>query len=162
MDSFPYLEPVCCSMFSSNCCFLTCIQISEELLTSLEVKLYSLYRVPQGPTFYSRHSSLCLLFSEQTRCTPPIGLFEWLFPLSILFTQITLWLFPWLFFYSFPSALFISLPKNCLDISHPYILSFQFPFSELRFLHSVYNFLAHWIICSFNTLLFNISALLVH
>ena len=30
MHSFPYLEPVCCSMSSSNCCFLTCIQISQE------------------------------------------------------------------------------------------------------------------------------------
>ena len=30
MYSFPYLEPVCCSMSSSNCCFLTCIQISLE------------------------------------------------------------------------------------------------------------------------------------
>ena len=28
--SFSYLEPVCCSMSSSNCCFLTCIQISQE------------------------------------------------------------------------------------------------------------------------------------
>ena len=28
--SFSYLELVCCSMFSSNCCFLTCIQISQE------------------------------------------------------------------------------------------------------------------------------------
>ena len=25
-----YLELVCCSMSSSNCCFLTCIQISQE------------------------------------------------------------------------------------------------------------------------------------
>ena len=24
------MEPVCCYMFSSNCCFLTCIQISQE------------------------------------------------------------------------------------------------------------------------------------
>ena len=24
-----YLEPVCCSMSSSNCCFLTCIQVSQ-------------------------------------------------------------------------------------------------------------------------------------
>ena len=30
MSSFPNLEPVCCSMPSSNCCFLTCIQISQE------------------------------------------------------------------------------------------------------------------------------------
>ena len=28
--SFPNLKPVCCSMSSSNCCFLTCIQISQE------------------------------------------------------------------------------------------------------------------------------------
>ena len=28
--SFSYLEPVCCSMSSSNCCLLTCIQISQE------------------------------------------------------------------------------------------------------------------------------------
>ena len=28
--SFSYLEPVCCSMSSSNCCFLTCIQTSQE------------------------------------------------------------------------------------------------------------------------------------
>ena len=30
MYSFPDLEPVCCSMSSTNCCFLTCIQISQE------------------------------------------------------------------------------------------------------------------------------------
>ena len=30
MYSFSYLEPVCCSMSSSNCCFLTCVQISQE------------------------------------------------------------------------------------------------------------------------------------
>ena len=30
MNSFSYFEPVCCSMSSSNCCFLTCIKISQE------------------------------------------------------------------------------------------------------------------------------------
>ena len=30
MNSFSYLEPVCCSMSSSNCSFLTCIHISQE------------------------------------------------------------------------------------------------------------------------------------
>ena len=30
MYSFSYLEPVFCSMSSSNCCFLTCIQIPQE------------------------------------------------------------------------------------------------------------------------------------
>ena len=30
MYSFPYLEPFCSSMLSSNCCFLTCIGTSQE------------------------------------------------------------------------------------------------------------------------------------
>ena len=30
MYSFSYLEPVCCSMSSTNCCFMTCIQVSQE------------------------------------------------------------------------------------------------------------------------------------
>ena len=30
MYSFPSWEPVCCSMSSSNCYFLTCVQISQE------------------------------------------------------------------------------------------------------------------------------------
>ena len=38
MYSFPDLEPVCCSMSSSNCCFLTCIQIFQE---AVQVVWYS-------------------------------------------------------------------------------------------------------------------------
>ena len=30
MYSFCYLEPACCSMSISYCCFLTCIQVSQE------------------------------------------------------------------------------------------------------------------------------------
>src|SRR5574337_561908 len=30
MYSFSYLEPVCCSITSCNCCFLICIQVSQE------------------------------------------------------------------------------------------------------------------------------------
>ena len=30
MYSFPYLEPVRCFMSGSKCCFLTCIQVSQE------------------------------------------------------------------------------------------------------------------------------------
>ena len=30
MYSFYFLEPVCCSLSSSNCCFLTCMQISQD------------------------------------------------------------------------------------------------------------------------------------
>ena len=31
MYSFPNLKPVCCSMSGSNYCFLTCVQISQEV-----------------------------------------------------------------------------------------------------------------------------------
>ena len=39
MYSFPNLEPICCSMSGSNCCFLTCTQISQEAgkLVSLRI-----------------------------------------------------------------------------------------------------------------------------
>ena len=30
MYSFSYLEPVCWSLSSSNCCFLSCIQVCQE------------------------------------------------------------------------------------------------------------------------------------
>ena len=30
MYSFPNLEPICCSMSNSNCCFLTCLQTSQK------------------------------------------------------------------------------------------------------------------------------------
>ena len=35
MYSFSYLELVCCSMSSSNCCFLTCIQILKRQVGGL-------------------------------------------------------------------------------------------------------------------------------
>ena len=35
---FPNLEPECCSMSISNCCFLTCKQVSQE---AAEVVWYS-------------------------------------------------------------------------------------------------------------------------
>ena len=56
MYSFSYLESVCCSMSSSNCCFLACIQISRgaesdttERLNWTELKLKS-----QTPAFHSK------------------------------------------------------------------------------------------------------------
>ena len=52
MYSFSYLEPVCCSMSSSNCCFLTCIQISQE---ADQVNWYSrlLKNFPQFVVIYT-------------------------------------------------------------------------------------------------------------
>ena len=52
MYSFSYWEPVCCSMSSSNCCFLTCIQVSQE---AGQVVWYS--HLPQNfPQFIVNHT----------------------------------------------------------------------------------------------------------
>ena len=52
MYSFPNLEPVCCSMSSSNCCFLTCIQISQE---AIKVVRYS-HLLKNFPKFIVIHT----------------------------------------------------------------------------------------------------------
>ena len=52
MYSFPNLEPFHCSMSSSNCCFLTCIQISQE---AFKVVWYShLFKI--FPQFFVIHT----------------------------------------------------------------------------------------------------------
>ena len=50
--SFPNMDPVCCSMSGSNCCFLICIQIFQE---AGKVVWYShlLKNFPQFVTIYS-------------------------------------------------------------------------------------------------------------
>ena len=50
--SFSYLEPVCYSMSSSNCCFLTCIQVSQE---SGQVVWYS-HLFQNFPQFIAIHT----------------------------------------------------------------------------------------------------------
>ena len=50
--SFSYLEPVCCSMSSSNCSFLTCIQVSQE---AGQVVWYS-HRFQNVPQFIVIHT----------------------------------------------------------------------------------------------------------
>ena len=52
MYSFPNLKPVCCFMSSSNCCFLTCIQISQE---ARQVVWYS-YLLKNFPWFVVIHT----------------------------------------------------------------------------------------------------------
>ena len=75
MYSFPYLEPVCCFMSSSNCCFLTCIQISQKagqivswrifhsLLWSTQPKALA-QSIKQSRWFYGT----LLLFQWSNRC----------------------------------------------------------------------------------------------
>ena len=49
------MEPVCCSMSSSNCCFLTCIQVSQE---AEQVVWYS-HLFQNFPQFIVRHTVKC-------------------------------------------------------------------------------------------------------
>ena len=51
--SFPSLEPFCCSMSGSNCCFLSCIQISQE---AGQVVLYS-HLLKNFPQFVVIHTT---------------------------------------------------------------------------------------------------------
>uniref|UniRef100_A0A4W2IBB4 Clusterin n=1 Tax=Bos indicus x Bos taurus TaxID=30522 RepID=A0A4W2IBB4_BOBOX len=74
--SFSYLEPVYCSMSSSNCCFLTCIQISQE---ADQVVWYShlFQNFPHDRTVCKeiRHNSTgCLWMEEQCeKCQEILG-----------------------------------------------------------------------------------------
>ena len=47
MYTFPNLEPVLCSMSGSNCCFLTCIQISQEQVRWSGITISLRMNVPQ-------------------------------------------------------------------------------------------------------------------
>ena len=52
MYSFSYLEPVCCSMPSSICCFLTCIQVPQK---AGQVVCYS-HLLQNFPQFFVIHT----------------------------------------------------------------------------------------------------------
>ena len=53
--SFPNFEPVHWSIFSSNCCFLTCIQVSQECRPRL-----LLPPIPPSIRVFSNESILCM------------------------------------------------------------------------------------------------------
>ena len=62
MYSFSYLEAVCCSMSSSNCWFLTCIQVSQE---AGQVVWYS--HLSEFSTVYCDPHSPRLWHSQESR-----------------------------------------------------------------------------------------------
>ena len=57
MYSFPCLEPVSCSMSGSNCCILTCIQISQEAVKVVYYWVYSLFFLNWNPYIFITLSS---------------------------------------------------------------------------------------------------------
>ena len=64
MYSFPNLEPVCFPVSDSNCCFLTCIQISQE---ASKVVWYS-HLFKNFPHFVVIHSCLFNLYAKCCCC----------------------------------------------------------------------------------------------
>ena len=56
MYSFSYVEPVCCSMSRSNCCFLTCIQISQEAGQVVGIPIS--WRIVQNLLWYTQSKAL--------------------------------------------------------------------------------------------------------
>ena len=65
MHSFPNLETVCCSMSSSNCCFLTCIQgfAGGLVFPSLE-ELSTVCCDPHGQRLWHSHKAEVDVFLE--------------------------------------------------------------------------------------------------
>ena len=75
MYSFPDLEPVCCSMSSSHCCFLISIQISQEagkvVWYSHLLKNFPVCCDPHSPRLWHSQESRSSCFSGT------LSLFQW-------------------------------------------------------------------------------------
>ena len=91
MYFFSYLEPVCYSMSSSNCCFLTCIQISQEagqvvwyshLLKNFSVKGFGIVNKAEIDVFLE----LCCFFHD------PVDVDKFISGASALYkTRLNIW-----------------------------------------------------------------------
>ena len=67
----PDLEPVCSSMFSSNCCFLTCKQVSQET----DKMVWYSHLTKSFPQFVTIHTVKSFSLVEETdRCFSEIPL----------------------------------------------------------------------------------------
>ena len=82
MYSFPELEPVYCSMFSSNCCFLTCIEISQK---AGKVVWYSL--LVSFPQFVVIHIIKGFFMVNRAE----VGVFLESFSFSIILRMLAVW-----------------------------------------------------------------------
>ena len=99
MYLFSDLEPVCCSMSSSNCCFLTCIHISQK---AGQVVWYS-HLFKNFPQFVVIHTvkSLTQLYSRSRCFSGILLLFLWfnrcwqfdLWFLCLFWIQVNIWKF---------------------------------------------------------------------
>ena len=75
MYSFSYLEPVCCSMSSSNCCFLNCIQVSQE---AGQMVWYS-HLLKNFPQFIVTQTQMCICVSV---LISTLSIHPFIFPVS--------------------------------------------------------------------------------
>ena len=85
MNSFSYLEPVCCSMSSSNCCFLICIHISQE---ADQVVWYS-HLFQNFPQFLMIHTVKGFGIVNKAEIDPPTILYCWFYYYSSLINEET-------------------------------------------------------------------------
>ena len=67
MYSFPYLESVCCSMSSSNCYFLTCIQISQ-VVGQVVWNSHLFQNFPQFVVIHTQSKALAINKAEVDVC----------------------------------------------------------------------------------------------
>ena len=95
MYSFLNFEPVCCSMSSFNCCFLTCMQVSQE---TGQVVWYS-HLFQNFPQFVVIHTVKGLSRSRCCSVIPLLSLWSskcWQFDLWFLFSKSSLYIWKFL------------------------------------------------------------------
>ena len=131
MNSFSYLEPVCCSMSSSNCCFLTCISVSQE---SGQVVWYS-HLFQNFPQFIVIHGVKGFGIVNKTE----IDVFLELFLLSVSFSLGSLIYSSW--WWGLPNLNIQPLPSGefqiCFDMAY-WIPPHEFSYSVIHLL--IYSF----------------------
>ena len=162
MYSFTDLEPVCYSMSSSNCCFLTCIQVSQE---AGQVVWYS-HLLKNFPVYCDPHKGFGIVNKAEIDVFLELFFFFHdpadvgnLISGSSAFskTSLNIWTFPVQVFLK-PGLenfehYFTSMWDECngvvvwafFDIAFPWDWNENWPFPVLWLLLSFPNLLAYWV-----------------
>ena len=125
---FPNVEPVCCSMSGSNCCFLTCIQVSQE---AGEVVWYS-HLLKNFPQFVVIHTVKgCVVLSVQNVLLGFKDTYLFTFGLSpycvwdIVSRNLLVYLGPYWFSSLYGMTIFVSSKTLDLFLHHSYLIYYM-------------------------------------